>query len=61
MQVQVQLQVHEVYDDTFGVVDPGLSVLFSAVALVAVLRHDCSAAGAGAGAGAGVVPGARSP
>ena len=34
---------------------------FSAVALVAVLRHDCSGAGAGAGAvagaGAGVVAG----
>ena len=26
-QVQVQLQVQEAYDDTFGVVDPGLSVL----------------------------------
>ena len=29
LQVQMQFQVQEVYDDTFGVVDPGLSVLFS--------------------------------
>ena len=27
VQVQVQLAVQEAYDDTFGVVDPGLSVL----------------------------------
>ena len=27
VQVQVQLAVQEAYDNTFGVVDPGLSVL----------------------------------